>query len=396
MSSLGQVFESFISNLQSELGENDPTGPTSIDTFLNATEICEKYGYEVEEHTVTTEDGYMLTLHRVLGTENTTSNGKVVLLMHGIMDSADSWVLQGKDQALAFILADEGFDVWMGNARGNKYSLQHKELTSKQSEFWEFTWEEIGLFDLPAMIDHILNITEKEKLYYVGHSQGTTAFFVMTSLRPEYNRKVSMMFALAPVAWMKNAKSPLVRMFSPAYKILGSLLSTLNTFSLNKGLFNEVLSMMCSLYDNRCENTLFMITGSTKNINASMLPVILGHMPTGSSAHQFVHYGQLVLNGRFCRYDFGEKKNMEYYNSPTPPDYDLSQVSVPVSMFAGGNDWLSDPTDVNQLKTKLPNVFDYKMLDDYSHLDFLYASLAKHKIYYKIITQIRRSQKHIF
>lgn len=68
-----------------------------------------------------------------------------------------------------------------------------------------------GVIDLPAMIDYVLNATNQSSLFYAGHSQGTTAFFVMCSERPEYNTKIKVMHALAPVVFMSNAKSPVLR-----------------------------------------------------------------------------------------------------------------------------------------------------------------------------------------
>lgn len=63
----------------------------------------------------------------------------------------------------------------------------------------------MGMEDIPAMIDYVLaHNPDYEKLHYVGHSQGTTAFFVMASERPEYNDKIYVMNALAPVAFMGN------------------------------------------------------------------------------------------------------------------------------------------------------------------------------------------------
>lgn len=109
-----------------------------------------------------------------------------------------------------------GYDVWMGNARGNRYSRRHVSLDpdgsrSQRRRYWSFSWHEIGVIDLPTMIDYVLEQTKYEKLHYIGHSQGTTSFFVMASERPEYNDKILSMQALAPVAYMSNLRSPLVR-----------------------------------------------------------------------------------------------------------------------------------------------------------------------------------------
>lgn len=58
------------------------------------------------------------------------------------------------------------------------------------------------------MIDYILGHTNRQQLIYAGHSQGTTAFWVMASERPEYQNKVKAMFALAPVAYLTHTRSP--------------------------------------------------------------------------------------------------------------------------------------------------------------------------------------------
>lgn len=116
----------------------------------------------------------------------------------------------------AYLLADLGYDVWLGNARGNRYSRTHITFNpdggrSDRRRFWEFSWHQVGTIDLPRMIDHVIEQTGVERIHYIGHSQGTTSFFVMASERPEYNDKIIAMQALAPVAFMSNLRSPIIR-----------------------------------------------------------------------------------------------------------------------------------------------------------------------------------------
>jgi pimeloyl-ACP methyl ester carboxylesterase len=72
----------------------------------------------------------------------------------------------------------------------------------------------MGVSDLPAVIDYILETTGSEQILYGGHSMGTTMFYVLASERPEYNSKIRVMFSLAPVAFMSHLKSPIVKMAS--------------------------------------------------------------------------------------------------------------------------------------------------------------------------------------
>ena len=58
------------------------------------------------------------------------------------------------------MLADEGFDVWMNNSRGNKFSRQHKYLDPDVNpEFWQFSFQEMGTYDQPALFDFVLRKT---------------------------------------------------------------------------------------------------------------------------------------------------------------------------------------------------------------------------------------------
>lgn len=109
-----------------------------------------------------------------------------------------------------YLLYERGYDVWMGNVRGNSYGRRHKIHNTDQEEFWDFSFHEMGIYDVPNTIDYILNQTDFPRLHYVGHSQGTMVFWVMGSERPEYMAKIISMQALAPIAYFNDVKSPLI------------------------------------------------------------------------------------------------------------------------------------------------------------------------------------------
>lgn len=122
----------------------------------------------------------------------------------------------------------------MGNVRGNTHSRAHAHLNPASRAFWDFSWHQIGQFDLPAMIDYALASTGQSALHYIGHSQGTTSFFVMGSERPEYNAKIRSMHALAPVAFMSNLVSPFIRaisLFVDQIEVIIFVLKRLSIFS---------------------------------------------------------------------------------------------------------------------------------------------------------------------
>ena len=97
-----------------------------------------------------------------------------VLMMHAQDCDMMEWVWNDASKANAFILSRAGYDVWMGNNRGNKYSNTHVTLSNSDAAYWDFYQEDMGLKDLPVFIDHILETTGLEQISYVGHSEGTT------------------------------------------------------------------------------------------------------------------------------------------------------------------------------------------------------------------------------
>lgn len=109
--------------------------------FLFQYKYLNKYNYTLEEHTVTTEDGYILKLHRITTGRNgiyATEGKPPVLLVHGLGSSSMDYVNYGPGRSIGLMLADGGYDVWLANCRGNTWSRNHKNLDPTTREFYQF------------------------------------------------------------------------------------------------------------------------------------------------------------------------------------------------------------------------------------------------------------------
>ena len=144
-----------MSHLTDILGHVDPDKPESQMSML---EIVRHHGYPIEHQFVETEDGHLLDVYRIKGPKGAEDKKrKPVLMLHGILQSSFRFVLNGPDKSIAYLFADtDKYDVYMLNFRGNVFSKNHKYLDSSSSiDFWDFTFEEFGEKDIPAVVKHI-------------------------------------------------------------------------------------------------------------------------------------------------------------------------------------------------------------------------------------------------
>ena len=80
----------------------------------------------------------MQRIPRGRGEKKSSVPKEVVFLQHGILADSTNWVMDSPTESLAYILADKGFDVWLGNIRGNDYSRRHVKYKPSQSVFWNW------------------------------------------------------------------------------------------------------------------------------------------------------------------------------------------------------------------------------------------------------------------
>lgn len=191
-----------------------------------------------------------MSLHRIPPINRNIAIGRSVILTHGTYSCGAQWVVNG-NKSLAFMLSIAGYDVWILNSRGTILSNRHKTLSYDDAQYWDFSFHDMGLYDLPAAIDYILKSTNTEKLHYVGYSQGTTELLAGISMHPDYNRKIISACLLNPAPFLGHMKHPLSYIFRGAaskakigiYKIL--LKNSPQIHKLKKLCLNPLMSTIC-------------------------------------------------------------------------------------------------------------------------------------------------------
>ena len=131
-------------------------------------------------------------------------------MQHGYGGQASSWVNGGLfNPSLPLRLVDEGYDVWMGNNRGSPYSnVNDQDGQWSLEERWDFTWAEMGLYDMPAQIQKVLDETGKPKVTVIGYSQGSAQnIYGMAKKQDFFAERVNRFIAVAP-CFAANPGSP--------------------------------------------------------------------------------------------------------------------------------------------------------------------------------------------
>ncbi|VDN60086.1 unnamed protein product [Dracunculus medinensis] len=353
-------------------------------------------------------------MHRIPCGKNEAKKAEkrsVVFLQHGLEATSSNFVSNLPNKSLGFMLADSGFDVWMGNVRGNRYSRNHESFTETDEGYWQFSWYDMMKYDLTAMIDKVLEETQQSQLYYVGHSQGTLIMFAKLASDKAFAQKIKKFFALAPIVTVEHIKGLLRYLadyFSWTVRIIGAreFLPTGWQMELFKFVF-------CNPFGSQapCSNLLLIISGTVSNqLNETRLPIFLSDLPGGTSTTNIKHWIQLVNSGQFQAYDWlDEDENIKRYGNATPPKYDLKEIDVDMYLYWSPADWLANEKDIKNfllpnLKKEVSLKYDIRTnspqtrvivnekLNDFNHMDFIWGERAAKEIYKPIIEIIKTNE----
>lgn len=179
----------------------DKTNKKLVNSLLY---YIEARGYKVENHLVTTSDGFIIELQHIINPNDTPearAQRYPVMMLHGLLQAAAAYSTSG-EHSLSFFLLESGYDVWLANNR-NGFNPKHTHYNYLNLGLWSWRIKEMGTKDLPAMVNHVLEKTGAEKLALVTHSQGTTQAFLALSKDwlPELGDKISGFVALSPAVY---------------------------------------------------------------------------------------------------------------------------------------------------------------------------------------------------
>lgn len=71
------------------------------------------------------------------------------------MDDGGTWFFNDAALDLSLELVDRGYDIWITNSRGTVFSNTHMKYTVDDAEFWDFSFHEMGQYDVPANLKYI-------------------------------------------------------------------------------------------------------------------------------------------------------------------------------------------------------------------------------------------------
>ncbi|KEF54780.1 uncharacterized protein A1O9_09222 [Exophiala aquamarina CBS 119918] len=379
-----------------------------------------RVGLDIEEFKVQTEDGFILTLWHVYNPREYTPASKrerrstspdlftdnadglhrhvqsqyrdgqrryPVLLIHGLLQSAGAYCTND-DDSLAFLLCKSGYDVWLGNNRCG-FNPEHTLLRYSDPRMWAWNIRQMGVMDLPAFISRVLQETGFEKLGLVCHSQGTTETFVALAKeqRPELGDKISVFCALAPAVYagpligkmyfkfMRVISPAMFRVFFGIHSFIPLMMTMHRVLpgkvygSMGYMVFSFLFNWTDARWDRGLRDRLFQF--SPVYVSAESMRWWLGR--ECFAKHKCILSTQEEEEGS----EGNEKKAAESSDAGPSGTVWYDGHVPPMALWIGGRDELVDGRRLlrrfEQGREPYVNLVHTKVIEDYEHLDVLWA-----------------------
>lgn len=321
-----------------------------------------------------------------------------VIMQHGLIDDGGTWFFNNASLDLSLELVDLGYDIWATNSRGSTYSNRHVKYTVEDDAFWNFTMNEMGKYDVPANVHYVLNTTGFAKVIWIGHSQGTTQWFIANALDLNLAQYFKAFVGVGPAMYVYNQNSVLVNTLQ-LLEVPDILVCYVDSFLYVPG-FNEMGTIFLHSFPRFIWNFVQTVVGfdKTLHLDLGMLPMMGQNDVGGTSTKNLFHWVQMMRAGYFQQFDYGSADaNWREYGQSSPPLYNIDSfktnlASVPIFLIAGANDALVQPTDYAKLIDLMPPSAKSKVIADYNHLDYMWAADTNEYVNKDVLDFIRTLQ----
>lgn len=200
-------------------------------------------------------------------------------------------------------------------------------------------------------------------------------FCALSEGSPIVSQHLNKFLAVGPVAYVYHQSSTVMGLVADSRLQYLLDIFNVNEFLGENWLITNFGSAFCALFGKICDDLVATLADmDASRDNYERYDCVAGHDPSGTSVQNMVHWEQLTFVDNFQKYDYGTEENLKIYGQSTPPLYNLANITAQVHLFAGDEDMLADPTDVQRLKGELVNAnVTFHEYANVGHITFLWG-----------------------
>jgi len=324
--------------------------------------------FKATSHKIYTNDSFELTLHhcKLINNNNNECKG-IILLQHPLWFSSLHFILKGKE-SIVYKLLINGYDVWLGNNRGNEFTKQYNN-----NKIYNWSFQDMGYLDLTQIIKYInnnaCNNQNNNGIIYIGISQGSMQFISLMSTYIEYQKYIKHSIWITPPISFELNNILLYYII----KVLALLPNWFIVFFTRIGaIFGRILPFSIAWICTKLCATLMgflRLYDSMKYNEVSRLR--LKYLPSGFiTKTMLAHFRELSIKESIIF----DRNNNKIFN--------ISNIKIPISIIIGEHDCCCNVVKTigyahNKLKSYLKNLI---IIPKMSHLDVIWSDVLPNMV----------------
>jgi len=350
-------------------------------------------GAEVSVHPFSTADGLGLTLTRFLAADS----DNVVLLLHGLTQSSDMFIMPEHRNLVSFLHANGFGDVWTLDLRtSNRFPYN--------TETGKHTLDDIAAFDHPAAIRELRRHVGGRRVHVVAHCIGSVTFqmSLFGGVVDGITSMVSNSVGLTPrvPAWSraKLAAAPVLLEYGMGLSYMDPRFRAAPPLT-RRWLLARAVSMVHRTCDVPACHMLSFMWGSGSPAlyeHENLAPETHTHerladLNSAVDVTYFRHIGAMVRAGRAVKLHPGDPAH-----DMLPDDYltDVESVETPILFLAGDRNHVFADSNVEchrVLNERVPGRHELDILDGYGHVDPIIGKNAHMDVFPRIVDFLKRN-----